>query len=209
MKTSLMAGRALTVAIAAGALALAACSSGESSGDAAAAPTTGVPAPTTAPADSPAPFGPGCASLPASGPGSAEAIADQPVATAASQNPQLSTLVSAVTAAGLADTLNQADGITVFAPTNDAFAKIPEDTLKSVLADKKALTDILTYHVVAERRTSADLGAGSFTTLQGDTITTAASGDTYTANDARIVCGNLTTSNAVVHVIDTVLMPKN
>jgi uncharacterized surface protein with fasciclin (FAS1) repeats len=207
MKTSLVAGRALTVAIATGALALAACSTDGSSGTAA-APTTAVPAPTTAPADS-APFGPGCGSLPATGPGSAEAIADQPVATAASQNPQLSTLVSAVTAAGLADTLNQAEAITLFAPTNDAFAKIPEDTLKSVLADKKALTDILTYHVVPDRRTSADLDAGSFKTLQGGTITTAATGDTYTANDARIVCGNLTTSNAVVHVIDTVLMPKS
>jgi uncharacterized surface protein with fasciclin (FAS1) repeats len=207
MKTSLVAGRALTVAIAIGALALAACSTDGGSGPAA-APATAAPAPTTAPADS-APFGPGCGSLPATGPGSAEAIADQPVATAASQNPQLSTLVSAVTAAGLADTLNQAEAITLFAPTNDAFAKIPADTLKSVLADKKALTDILTYHVVPDRRTSADLDAGSFKTLQGGTITTAATGDTYTANDARIVCGDLTTSNAVVHVIDTVLMPKS
>jgi uncharacterized surface protein with fasciclin (FAS1) repeats len=206
MKSSLTAVRALTVALAAGALALAACSTGESA-DSAAPPAT--VAPTTAAADPSAPFGPGCAGLPASGPGSPEAIADQPVATAAAQNPQLSTLVSAVTAAGLAETLNQAEAVTVFAPTNDAFAKIPEATLKGVLADKKALTDILTYHVVPERRTSADLDAGSFATLQGGTITTAADGDTYTANDARIVCGNLKTRNAVVHVIDTVLMPKS
>jgi uncharacterized surface protein with fasciclin (FAS1) repeats len=207
MKKSLMSVRALTLALAAGTLALAACSSGESPSNAA-PPATTVPT-TTAPTDPSAPFGPGCAGLPASGPGSAEAIADQPVATAAAQNPQLSTLVTAVTAAGLADTLNQAEAITVFAPTNDAFAKIPEATLKSVLADKKALTDILTYHVVPERQTSADLDAGSFKTLQGGTITTAAKGDTYTANDASIVCGDLSTSNAVVHVIDTVLMPKS
>jgi uncharacterized surface protein with fasciclin (FAS1) repeats len=207
VKKSLMSVRALTLALAAGTLALAACSSGESPSNAA-PPATTVPT-TTAPADPSAPFGPGCAGLPASGPGSAEAIADQPVATAAAQNPQLSTLVTAVTAAGLADTLNQAEAITVFAPTNDAFAKIPEATLKSVLADKKALTDILTYHVVSERQTSADLDAGSFKTLQGGTITTAAKGDTYTANDASIVCGDLSTSNAVVHVIDTVLMPKS
>jgi uncharacterized surface protein with fasciclin (FAS1) repeats len=207
MKTPLTIGRTLTVAAAAGALALTACSTGDGAGDAAAAPTTAVT--TTAPADPSAPFGPGCAGLPASGPGSAEAIADQPVAIAASQNPQLSTLVSAVTKAGLVDTLNRAEGITVFAPTNDAFAKIPEATLNSVLADQKALTDILTYHVVPERRTSANLAGGSFTTLQGGTITTAASGDTYTANDATIVCGNLTTRNAVVHVIDTVLMPTS
>ena len=207
MKASLTAGRAVTAAIATGLFALAACSTGETSGGSAAAPTTAPT--TTAPADPSAPFGPGCAGLPASGPGSAEAIADQPVATAASQNPQLSTLVSAVTAAGLADTLNTAEGITVFAPTNDAFAKIPEATLKDVLADKNALTAILTYHVVAGQRTSADLDQGSFKTLQGGTITTAASGETFTANDASIVCGNLKTSNAVVHVIDTVLMPQS
>jgi uncharacterized surface protein with fasciclin (FAS1) repeats len=205
MKASVTAGRAVTVAITAGMFALAACSTGESSGGSAAAPT---PAP-SATADASAPFGPGCAGLPASGPGSAEAIADQPVASAASQNPQLSTLVSAVTAAGLADTLNNANGITVFAPTNDAFAKIPDATLKSVLADKKALTNILTYHVVPEQPSSADLAQGSFKTLQGGTITTAASGETITANDARVVCGNLKTSNAVVHVIDTVLIPKS
>jgi uncharacterized surface protein with fasciclin (FAS1) repeats len=207
MKTSLTAGRTLIIAVMTGTLALAACSSGGSSSDAAAPPTTA--ATTTAPADSLAPFGAGCAGIPASGPGSAEAIADEPVATAASQNPQLSTLVAAVTKAGLVDTLNNADGITVFAPTNDAFAKIPPATLNSVLADKKALTAILTYHVVPDRRTSANLGQGSFKTLQGGTITTAASGDTYTANDATIVCGNLTTRNAVVHVIDTVLMPAS
>jgi uncharacterized surface protein with fasciclin (FAS1) repeats len=207
MKASLTAGRAVTVAIAVGMFALAACSTGENSGGSTAAPTT--PPTTTAPADPSAPFGPGCAGLPASGPGSAEAMADQPVATAASQNPQLSTLVAAVTAAGLADTLNKAEGVTVFAPTNDAFAKIPEATLKGVLADKKALTSILTYHVVAEQPTSADLDQGSFKTLQGGTVTTAASGETFTVNDARIVCGNLKTSNAVVHVIDTVLMPAS
>jgi uncharacterized surface protein with fasciclin (FAS1) repeats len=205
MKASITAGRAVTVAITAGMLALAACSTGESSGGSAAAPRLAP----SATADASAPFGPGCAGLPASGPGSAEAIADQPVASAASQNPQLSTLVSAVTAAGLADTLNNANGITVFAPTNDAFAKIPEATLKSVLADKKALTNILTYHVVPEQPSSADLAQGSFKTLQGGTITTAASGETITANDARVVCGNLKTSNAVVHVIDTVLIPES
>jgi uncharacterized surface protein with fasciclin (FAS1) repeats len=198
----------MTVAILASMFALAACSSGENSGGSAAAPPTAAP-PASAAADSSTLFGPGCAGLPASGQGSAAAIADEPVATAASQNPDLSTLVSAVTAAGLADTLNNAEGITVFAPTNEAFAKIPEDTLKGVLADKKALTDILTYHVVPEQPTAADLGQGSFKTLQGGSITTVASGDTFTANDARIVCGNLKTSNAVVHVIDTVLMPKS
>jgi uncharacterized surface protein with fasciclin (FAS1) repeats len=208
MKASLAPGRSATVAIVASMFALAACSTGDSSGGSAAAPPTAAP-PASVAADPSAPFGPGCAGLPASGPGSAAAIADEPVATAASQNPDLSTLVSAVTAAGLADTLNSAEGITVFAPTNDAFAKIPEATLKGVLADKKALTDILTYHVIPEQPTATDLEQGSFKTLQGGSITTADSGDTVTADDARIVCGNLKTRNAIVHVIDTVLMPKS
>jgi uncharacterized surface protein with fasciclin (FAS1) repeats len=208
MKTrSSLATRYAVIATAAvGALALAACSNdatGTADDVAAATPSATTTTTTVA-----APFGPGCAGLPASGPGSVAAIATEPVATAASQNPQLSTLVTAVTKAGLADTLNSTEGITVFAPTNDAFAKIPPATLAAVLADKKALTDILTYHVVSERRTSADLGSGQFTTLQGGTITTAGSGDTFTANDARIVCGDLQTRNATVHVIDTVLMPE-
>jgi len=167
-----------------------------------AAPTTAAAAPT-------GPIGPACAGLPSSGPGSPSAMADQPVATAAAQNPALSTLVTAVTQAGLADTLNNAQNITVFAPTNEAFAKIPQATLNQVLADKQALTGILTYHVVEQRRSPADLEMATLPTLQGGTITTAKSGDTYTANDARVVCGNVQTRNATVYLIDTVLMPKS
>jgi len=153
------------------------------------------------------PFGPGCAGVPASGPGSVAAIADQPVATAAAQSPQLSTLAAAVQAAGLADTLNNAPNLTVFAPTNEAFAKIPKETLDKVLADKQALTGILTYHVVDQRRAPAQLDQGTLTTLQGGSIRTAKAGDTYTANDARVVCGNVQTRNATLYLIDTVLMP--
>ncbi|MEV5970310.1 fasciclin domain-containing protein [Streptomyces sp. NPDC051921] len=155
------------------------------------------------------PFGAGCASVPKEGEGSVAGMADDPVATAASNNPELSTLVSAVKAAGLVDTLNKAEDITVFAPTNDAFAKIPKADLDKVLADKAALTKILTYHVVEETVDKGDLADGSFETLQGGTLTTDGSGDTYTVNDtAKIVCGDVQTSNATVHVIDTVLMPK-
>jgi uncharacterized surface protein with fasciclin (FAS1) repeats len=152
-------------------------------------------------------LGPACAGLPSTGPGSPDVMAEQPVATAASQNPALSTLVSAVTKAGLVDTLNSAQAITVFAPTNDAFAKIPKATLNQVLADKATLTKILTYHVVDQRQAPTDLAAGKLATLQGGTITTTKSADTYTANDARVVCGNLQTRNATVYLIDTVLMP--
>lgn len=97
------------------------------------------------------PFGPACASVPKTGAGSFDGMAKAPVATAASNNPALSTLVAAVKKAGLVDTLNNAQDITVFAPTNDAFAKIPKADLDKVLADKETLTKILTYHVVGER----------------------------------------------------------
>ena len=80
------------------------------------------------------PFGDGCASVPTSGKGSFDGMSSDPVATAASNNPLLSTLVTAVTKAGLGDTLNNAENITVFAPTNDAFAKIDKKTLDKVLA---------------------------------------------------------------------------
>ena len=94
------------------------------------------------------PFGAACAAVPKSGKGSFDGMSQDPVATAASNNPLLSTLVRAVTKAGLVDTLNNAKGITVFAPTNDAFAKIDKATLDKVLADKATLTAILTEHVV-------------------------------------------------------------
>jgi uncharacterized surface protein with fasciclin (FAS1) repeats len=191
-----------------GTLALAACGSTDTSSNntpAAPATTASSPAQTTAGG----PFGPACAGVPASGPGSLAVIANEPVATAASQNPALSTLVAAVTKAGLVDTLNNTQNITLFAPTNDAFAKIPQDTLNKVLADKEALTNILTYHVVPQRQGPTDLDSGTLTTLQGSAIRTAKSGDTYTANDARVVCGNVQTRNATVYLIDTVLMPKS
>ncbi|HEX2357866.1 MAG TPA: fasciclin domain-containing protein [Micromonosporaceae bacterium] len=174
-----------------------------------AALTAGPALATPAAAQPPRPFGPACAKVPANGPGSVADMANQPVATAAARNPLLSTLATAVGKAGLADTLNRAEALTVFAPTNDAFAKIPPATLNKVLADKKTLTSILTYHVVGARHTPADLADGRFKTLQGGTLTTAKKGDNYTVNGARVVCGNVQTRNATVYLIDTVLMPKS
>ncbi|MFD6127171.1 fasciclin domain-containing protein, partial [Streptomyces hydrogenans] len=103
------------------------------------------------------PFGPACAGVPKEGAGSFDGMAKDPVATAASNNPALSTLVTAVKQAGLVDTLNNAENITVFAPTNDAFAKIPKADLDKVLADKATLTKILTYHVVGQKLTPKQL----------------------------------------------------
>ncbi|MEU8967009.1 fasciclin domain-containing protein [Streptomyces sp. NPDC048491] len=156
------------------------------------------------------PFGSGCSSVPKQGAGSFSGMAKDPVATAASNNPALSTLVTAVKKAGLVDTLNNAKNITVFAPTNAAFAKIPKATLDKVLANKADLTKILTYHVVGEKLTPDQLKNGSFTTLEKSKVTTSASGTTYKVNKtATVVCGNVPTANATVYIIDSVLMPSD
>ncbi|MEU0054202.1 fasciclin domain-containing protein [Streptomyces sp. NPDC006309] len=156
------------------------------------------------------PFGPACSSVPENGAGSFNGMAKDPVATAASNNPALSTLVTAVKKAGLVDTLNNAQNITVFAPTNDAFKKIPKATLDKVLNDKAQLTKILTYHVVGQKLTPKDLQNGSFDTLEKSKVMTSGSGESYTVNDsAKVVCGNVKTANANVYIIDTVLMPKS
>ncbi|MFF4230856.1 fasciclin domain-containing protein [Streptomyces sp. NPDC001820] len=209
--------RRAAVAVAAAAvlpLALTACGGGDSSGsasgkasDAPPAAEKSTPADGAAPVDGP--FGPGCASVPKDGAGSFDGMAKDPVATAASNNPALSTLVTAVKKAGLADTLNNAQNITVFAPTNDAFAKIPKADLDKVLADKAMLTKILTYHVVGQKLTPKQLENGSYDTLEKSKLTTAGSGEEYTVNDAsNVVCGNVPTANATVYIVDTVLMPK-
>ena len=154
-----------------------------------------------------APFGPGCAGVPTSGEGSVEGMADDPVATAASNNPLLKTLVAAVTEADLVDTLNSAENLTVFAPTDDAFAAIPKKDLNALLKDKEALTTVLTHHVVGEQLSPEDL-AGEHETLAGDMVTVEGEGEDFTIGDASVVCGNVQTANATVYVVDQVLMPK-
>jgi len=155
------------------------------------------------------PFGAGCAAVPKTGKGSFDGMSQDPVATAASNNPALSTLVTAVKAAGLVDTLNTTEDITVFAPTDDAFAAMDADTLAAALDDPKGLlTTVLTYHVVPGRLSPEDL-AGTHETLEGDTLEVTGSGEDFTVNgDAAVVCGNVQTANATVYVIDGVLMPK-
>lgn len=154
------------------------------------------------------PFGTACSAVPASGAGSFDGMATDPVATAASNNPVLSTLVTAVTEAGLGDTLNTAEDITVFAPTNDAFAAVPKATLDAAMADPTGLlTTVLTYHVVPGRLTPDQL-AGTHETLQGDTLEVTGSGESFTVNgSAMVACGNVQTANATVYIIDGVLLP--
>jgi uncharacterized surface protein with fasciclin (FAS1) repeats len=203
----------LVAAAATMALAMAACGSdsGDDSGSAAPPAANGAaPSPTTA-AMTDGEFGAGCASVPTdpSNPGSFDAMAKEPVATAASGNPLLSTLVTAVKQAGLVDSLNTTQGITVFAPTNAAFAKIPKADLDKVLADKAMLTKVLTYHVVPGELAPDQL-AGTHKTLEGADLTVAGTGMDFTANgDSKVVCGNVQTSNATVYIVDTVLMPAS
>lgn len=117
------------------------------------------------------------------------------------------TLATALTEAGLIDTLKGDGPFTVFAPTDDAFAKIPAETLEAVLADKEKLTAILTYHVVAGKVMAADVVTlDSATTVQGTDVAISV-GDNVTVNDAVVTQTDIETSNGVIHVIDTVLMP--
>jgi uncharacterized surface protein with fasciclin (FAS1) repeats len=199
--------RAAVVGVLGMALLGAACTSndtGSSASQAPAAPST------TASSTASGPFGAACSAVPASGAGSLDALAQDPVATAASNTPQLSTLVTAVKKADLVDTLNSAQGITVFAPTNDAFAALPKATLDKALGDPNGLlTTVLTYHVVQGQLTPDQL-AGSHKTLQGGTLEVTGSGEDFTVNgNSGVVCGNIKTANATVYLIDQVLLPQS
>jgi uncharacterized surface protein with fasciclin (FAS1) repeats len=154
-------------------------------------------------------FGPACGEVPADGAGSFVGMATEPVANAASANPLLSTLVAAVTAADLVDTLNSADGITVFAPANPAFDAFSKKQLNGLLKDKETLTKVLTHHVVAGQLSPDDL-AGEHETLAGDMLTVEGEGEDFTVGTegAAVLCGNVPTANATVYIIDTVLMPS-
>jgi uncharacterized surface protein with fasciclin (FAS1) repeats len=157
------------------------------------------------------PFGAACSAVPTTGKGSFDGMSSDPVATAASNNPVLSTLVTAVKEAGLVDTLNTAEDITVFAPTDDAFAEVDKATLTKAMGDPKGLlTDVLTAHVVAGRL-SPDQLAGEHQTLnKSQPVTVTGSGESFEVNgEAMVVCGNVQTANATVYIIDHVLLPKS
>lgn len=157
--------------------------------------------------------GPGCADYAEAvpdGAGSVAGMAQDPVAVAASNNPLLTTLVSAVSGqlnpdVNLVDTLN-GDEFTVFAPVDDAFAKIDAATIETLKTDSDLLTSILTYHVVPGQITPADI-AGEHTTVQGGTLEVTGSGDDWMVNDSMVICGGVQTANATVYLVDTVLMP--
>jgi uncharacterized surface protein with fasciclin (FAS1) repeats len=157
--------------------------------------------------------GPGCAAYAQqvpTGPGSVPALATEPVAVAASNIPLLTTLTSALSGklnpqVNLVDTLNNGQ-FTVFAPTDQAFSKLDPATIDSLKTNAPLLKKILTYHVVAGQLTPAQV-AGTHATVQGDSVTVTGSGDEMRVNNASLVCGGVQTANAVVYMIDTVLMP--
>jgi uncharacterized surface protein with fasciclin (FAS1) repeats len=137
-----------------------------------------------------------------------EATNTKTIVDIAAADSNFSTLVTAVKAAGLAETLSGEGPYTVFAPTNEAFAKLPEGTVESLLQDKERLAQILTYHVVPGKVMSADvLNLTTATTVQGDNISITVEGMNVMVNDANVIKTDIEASNGVIHVIDTVLMP--
>jgi uncharacterized surface protein with fasciclin (FAS1) repeats len=157
--------------------------------------------------------GPGCAgyakAVP-SGAGSVEGMSQDPVATAASNNPLLTQLTAAVSGklnkkVDLVDTLNGGE-FTVFAPVDDAFKALPAATVDTLKKDDKTLTKILTYHVVAGQL-APDAVVGEQKTVEGGTLEVTGSGDNLKVNDANVICGGVKTANATVYLIDGVLTP--
>ena len=161
--------------------------------------------------------GPGCADYAEAvpdGEGSVEGMAQDPVAVAASNNPLLKTLVAAVSGqlnpkVDLVDTLN-GDEFTVFAPVDDAFAKLPEETVNMLAKPKNAdqLSSILTYHVVPGQITPDELAGTTQATVQGGEVQVSGEGDSLMVNDANVICGGVQTANATVYLIDSVLLPE-
>ncbi len=177
--------------------------------------TNGMTTSSAAPMADPAAdlIGSGCAAYAEQvpdGPGSVAGMAADPVTVAASNNPMLTTLTQALSGqlnpnVNLVDTLNGGE-FTVFAPTDDAFAKIDPATIETLKTDSDLLTSILTYHVVPGQA-APDQVAGEHTTVQGAPVTVTGAGNDLKVNEAGLVCGGVTTANATVYMIDTVLMP--
>jgi uncharacterized surface protein with fasciclin (FAS1) repeats len=207
-------------------VALGACSSAQTPAADAPAPAPAEPPAATSEAAEPSGtgvtqiseiFGPACSQVPATGKGSAQGMVDDPVATAASNNPLLTTLAKAVTAAKLGDTLNSAEALTVFAPYDQAFkdldTKSPGTVAKltadpNVASPDSQLAKILKYHVVGKRYDAAGIvQQGSLDSLQGAKLTIGGTSTAPTVNGYKVLCGNIPTKNATVFVIDTVLTP--
>jgi uncharacterized surface protein with fasciclin (FAS1) repeats len=131
----------------------------------------------------------------------------QPVATTIAATPQLSTLSSLITKAGLANTLNGAGSFTVFAPSNEAFKAVPAKTLDELAANPARLAEVLTYHVLASKAMAQDVKSGPAKTVQGGNIALAKAGAFITVEDAVVQTADINATNGVVHIVDRVLIP--
>ena len=206
------AGRPVTLvgAVIAGALALtaAACGSSTPSATPAASPSHHAMA-THHPMAESAQFGSDCGMIPAAGMGSFHSMSMDPVATAASHTPLLTTFAGDIRAAGLTTDLNSMHAITVFAPANAAFASLPASDM-TMLHSTAELTKILKYHIVNGHVTTAELASGSpLTTLEGSALRPSKMGSVYEVDNADVICGNIQTANATVYIINKVLRPMH
>jgi uncharacterized surface protein with fasciclin (FAS1) repeats len=189
------------------ALTAAACGSSTPSATPAASPSHHMA--THHPMTESATFGSDCGMVPATGMGSFHGMSMDPVVTAASHNPLLTTLAADIKTAGLTPDLNTMHAITVFAPANTAFASLPASDM-AMMHSTAELAKILKYHVVDGRVTTADLAAGkALTTLEGDTLKPSKMGAVYEVNSADVICGNIQTANATVYIINKVLVPMH
>lgn len=193
--------RSLTAAVIAASLLFVAC--GDDKDDAAAETTAAAAETTAAPTETMAP---------STDPMTSETMAEDPgtIVDIAVGNPDFSTLVAAVTAAGLVETLSGEGPFTVFAPTNDAFAALPAGLVDKLLLpeNKDVLTQILTYHVVSGKVMSTDVAAGEVPSVEGSPITVTVDGGTVMLNDsATVTAVDIEASNGVIHVIDAVILP--
>ena len=180
----------------------------------AAAAAVGIALATCAPAmAAPNLVGAGCsdyAAMHPDGPASVSGMSEDPVAVAASNNPELTTLTAAVSGqlnpqVNLVDTLNSGQ-YTVFAPTDAAFSKLPAATINELKTNSDMLKSILTYHVVPGQLSPAQVD-GSHPSVQGAPVNVTGGGNGLKVNNAGLVCGGVPTANATVYMIDTVLMP--
>jgi len=208
---------ALAMMTAAVALTATACASAASSTSAAPPASTSTPAgspqaaasPSESMAETAGTIGTDCGMIPAAGMGSLHAMAMDPVVTAASHNPLITTLAAEIMKAELTASLNSAKSITVFAPDNQAFKNLTAHDM-AMMSGMTELAKVLKYHVVTGHITPAELAHGmTLTTLEGSQLKTSRMGSVYEVNNADVTCGNLHTANATVYIINTVLMPPH
>ena len=155
-------------------------------------------------------FGSDCGMIPAGRLGSMHAMMTDPVVTAAAHNPLLTTFAADVKTAGLTPELDSMASISVFAPANAAFSKLPRSMTMGMTHSPKELAKVLKYHVVSGHVTTAQLASGKpLTTLEGSTLKPSKMGAVYEVNNADVICGNIHTANATVYIINKVLTPMH